>query len=96
MKGGKEMEPRTEWKNVKRAVREKYAWPGGYPMYLIFTDGDSICIECARKEFKQICRDTKDKSGNWEALGYDINWEDTDLYCCHCNNRIESAYGDDD
>jgi hypothetical protein len=27
-----------------------------------------------------------------EAL--DVNWEDPDLFCDHCGNRIESAYAE--
>ena len=39
---------------VKDAIRNKYAWPGGYPLFLITTDGGALCVECGRKEFKQI------------------------------------------
>jgi len=31
---------------------------------------------------------------DWRLVGVEINYEDTDLYCCHCGEQIESAYGD--
>ena len=39
---------------IKDAIRNKYAWPGGYPLYLLTADGCALCVECGRKEFKQI------------------------------------------
>ena len=79
--------------NVKRAIREKYAWPGGYPLYLITADGAALCIDCGKKEFRQIAWDwTRKASTGWCAEATDVNWEDTDLICDHCGNKIESAY----
>lgn len=28
------------------------------------------------------------------VVAYGVNWEDPDLYCDDCSERIESAYGD--
>ena len=25
--------------SIKRALRDKYAWPGGYPLYIVMADG---------------------------------------------------------
>ncbi len=82
---------------VREAIREKYAWPGGYPLYIVMADGESLCVECGKREYKllaQACRD-KDKTGGWLPYAPDVNWEDPDLYCCHCEERIESAYAED-
>lgn len=85
------------FQSVKNAIRDKYAWPGGYPMYLIMSDGEALCVDCGRSEYKLICRATiqRDLSG-WSAVAADINYEDNDLFCAHCSAKIESAYGDDD
>ncbi len=82
---------------VKRAAKEKYAWPGGYPMYIVMDDGEALCCDCANKELGRIAGSTarRDQDG-WAALGVDINWEDSSLFCCHCNARIESAYAEDE
>lgn len=61
------------------------AWHGCYPMFLYFADGDACCFKCARAEYK-IFRN--------EITGAAVNWEDTEMYCSHCNNKIDSAYGE--
>ena len=82
--------------SIKRALREVYAWPGGYPLYIIMGDGEALSIEAARSEWRNICRSTLrgDRDG-WQAAGVDINWQDTSLYCAHTGGPIESAYGED-
>ena len=82
--------------SVKQALRDKYAWPGGYPLYLVMTDGGALCIDCAKAEYHNIADSTvKGINDGWNAAAADINWEDSDLTCDHCNKPIESAYGDD-
>lgn len=72
-----------------------FAWPGGYPIYLVTTDGAALCFECARKEFRQIVWDFQHKaSTGWRVCASTINYEDQDLQCEHCNKRIDPAYGE--
>lgn len=81
---------------IKQAIRDKYAWPGGYPMFIVLSDGEALCMDCARKEYRRLAEATKDNaSDGWRAVAADINYEDTECYCCHCNNKIESAYGEE-
>jgi hypothetical protein len=40
-----------------------FAWPGGYPLYLICSDGGSLCFDCARKEARYIIPSIADKAG---------------------------------
>jgi hypothetical protein len=61
-------------------------FPGGYPLYYLDAGGKVLCPECAR-ENDEYSEDLTD---------YDINWEDDSLYCDHCSESIESAYGNDD
>ena len=78
---------------VKDFIRQPYAWPGGYPMYLIMLDGGTLCHKCAKDNFKEIVRATMDKCPfEWIAYRGEVNWEDDQLYCDHCNVRIASAY----
>ena len=78
-------------------VLTRYAWPGGYPIYLVTTDGGALCPDCVKSEIRNIidsCR--REVDDGWRAYGADINYEDPNLYCDHCGNRIESAYAEED
>lgn len=83
--------------DVKRAIRDKYAWPGGYPLYLVMADGEVLSIDAARAEFRHIVRAHIDKcvDKQWVVVGVCINWENAHLYCSHTGERIECAYGEE-
>lgn len=74
-----------------------YAWPGGYPLYMILQDGCAMCVDCARKEYKQVARARRywNNDDSFGIVACDVNYENNDLYCDHCNKQIESAYGED-
>ena len=82
--------------DFRAAIRNgQYAWPGGYPCYFITSDGAAISFDAARKERRNILESIATLSNDgWRVVGLDINWEDTDLYCEHTNNKIQSAYGE--
>lgn len=84
--------------DFRKAMRQgNYAWPGGYPLYFVMSDGESLSIKSARENIKEILialRDNDGRSG-WKPAALEINCEDTSLYCSHSNEKIESAYGDD-
>jgi hypothetical protein len=67
-----------------------YAWPGGYPIYYLAADNGVLCPKCAN-DYKPG-RDTQEQL---EPVAYGVNWEDSELFCEHCNTRIESAYAED-
>lgn len=82
---------------VKRAIREPFAWPGGYPVYTVMTDGELMCPSCAKSNFRQIVADTYARfGGSWRAAGAGVKWEGEAEPCCHCGKQLESAYGDPD
>lgn len=84
-------------RDVKRAIRDGgYAWPGGYPLYVVMDDGEALSVAAARENWRKIVHETlHGLRGGWRAVGVDINWEDAELYCAHTGERIESAYGDE-
>jgi hypothetical protein len=93
------MEINTLWKfnEVINDPNRKYAWPGGYPCFFICTDGEALSWDAA-VENAGLIRDaiiTNDRNSGWHVAAIEINWEDTELYCAHTNNRIESAYAED-
>jgi hypothetical protein len=81
-----------------RDLAEPYAWPGGYPRYFITSDGAALSYKAAESERRLIRRAirTNDTGGGWCVVACDVNWEDAGLYCDHTNERIESAYAEDD
>ena len=66
-----------------------YVWPGGYPVFYMAQDNGVLCPTCAN-DYKAD-RDTREQL---EPVAADVNWEDADLFCEHCNTRIESAYAE--
>lgn len=81
---------------VKQALRDKYAWPGGYPLYLITSDGEALSIDAAKENWREIvgAHLRKDRRCGWHIAAVAINWEDDSLYCSHSSERIESALGE--
>lgn len=69
------------------------AWPGCYPLYYITKDNGVLCPECVNKNISLV---TDPDDSQWYIVAYDANYENTSLYCDHCNERIESAYADDE
>lgn len=73
-----------------------YAWPGGYPLYFVMSDGESLSYESARGELRQLL-DAFQPQGDsqWRVVGCEINYENLDMVCCHSGEPIPSAYGND-
>ena len=72
-------------------------WPGGYPLYLFTSDNAALCYDCCRNEYRQVSNAVRNYlSDGWRVVGCDINHEDSELHCSHCNDRIPAAYGDDE
>ena len=84
-------------RRVKQAIREPYAWPGGYPRFIVMADGEAVSCEAARAEWRQIVYATlHGLRDGWRAVDTCTNWEDTALYCAHTGERIPSAYAEED
>ena len=76
--------------------RELYAWPGGYPIRPILSDGGTLCTDCLKAEYPAVYRDTLQAEkydwpdSGWTVLGYYYQYGDADLdhgnpFCAHCN-----------
>jgi len=68
-------------------------FPGMYPLFYITKDCAALCPKCVNDNL-ELLSDVDDPQ--WYIVGVEINYESNDLYCDHCNERIESAYGDDE
>jgi hypothetical protein len=72
-----------------------YAWPGGYPLFFITSDGAALSFEAVNQEIESVqdSIDTKCQDG-WQVVAVDVNWEDENLLCDHTGEKIQSAYGE--
>ena len=73
-----------------------WAWPGGYPLFFITSDGEALSFRSAERGQEAICEAIAegDKASSWFVIGVEINYEHPELYCCHSGERIESAYAE--
>lgn len=90
------MKPRNEiMANVRRAIRELFAWPGGYPIYIYTSAGEMLCAQCARENYRAISEATRNRlNDGWRVEGTDVYWEGPPQSCCNCSKPLPSAYGD--
>lgn len=72
---------------------QAYAWPGGYEIFYTVKDGGVLCHQCANKELMRTLDPDDDQ---FHIVDEFINYEDSDLFCDHCNRRIEPAYGEEE
>ena len=84
-------------KDLRTALRNgPYAsmlWPGGYPLFFITSDGGALSFDSVRENYREISQAIRSHSNcGWRVVGCDVNWEDSDLYCAHSNEKIESAH----
>lgn len=77
-------------RDVKDAIRNPYAWPGGYPKTIILDDSELLCATCAEKEFHNVCRDTLCGYSGWCAISVDIIWEGGN-HCNHCGTCVDAC-----
>lgn len=67
---------------------------GGYPLYFITSDGAALSFDSVKNNFRAVVDSIKNQvNDGWRVVGCDVNYEDTDLYCDHSNEKINSAYG---
>ena len=86
----------TNTQELRQALRNPYAWPGGYPTYIMLSDGEVICHDCGKSEYRQLSYSLRNQlRDGWRPVAHFINYEDSEAYCCHCNKHLESAHGDD-
>jgi hypothetical protein len=85
----------TQIKSSIKSALDGYAWPGGYPVYLIMADNGVLCPDCVKKNIRLIIKaNLTGYCKDWQPVTAQINYEDADLYCDNCCKRIESAYNE--
>lgn len=83
-------------RRIKEIIRSgPFAWPGGYPLYFITSDGEAISFEAVRENWREVCHAVRNGwDCGWRVVACEVNWENPDLYCIHTGDRIESAYSE--
>lgn len=81
-------------KQLKEAIRQPYAWPGGYEKSALMSDGGAICMGCCRDNFRNIVDSTKKNIGDgWKLESIGIVWEG-ECQCDQCGKDLV-VYGND-
>lgn len=85
-------------RNLRESCKFDYVFPGGYPVYFVTRDGETLSPQAVRENLREVALAIKLPGSNpqWEVLAVDANWEDPDMYCAHTGKRIPSAYADPD
>ena len=75
---------------LKAAIRQHYAWPGGYELFGICSDGGVLCCDCMQREYYLIAYARKHKiDDQWRVMAIDCAAEyDSLIQCDHCNKVI--------
>jgi hypothetical protein len=83
---------------LKATLRSgQFAWPGGYQLYFVASDGCALSFEGVKQSLTDCYSAIKHRLGNgWRIVGCDVNYEDEELYCAHTGKVIPSAYGSDE
>lgn len=69
-----------------------WAWPGGYPIYFVTSDGEALSFEAAKAERRNIAWSIgTNQNDGWRVIASDINWEG-EITCAHTGKPIEAAY----
>lgn len=73
-----------------------FAWPGGYPLYFITSDGGALAFDTVRDNLRSVLDSIRTKCDDgWRVVACEVNYEDPELYDDHTGEKIESAYGED-
>ncbi len=78
---------------VKETIRAPYAWPGGYRILFLMSDGETILPGTACKNFREVVQDMNDGCGDWQIAGSYIYNEGGPIFDAHTNEQIDSEYG---
>jgi hypothetical protein len=70
----------------------------GYPLFYVW-QGEAFCADCVNENVQSdvdsgLHPDDCEWLGNEEIGGGAVNWENPDLYCCQCSERLPSAYAE--
>lgn len=84
----------TKNPNVRRDSKGRPAtYAECYPVFHVTPDGDALCAACAKERETHHAGFAKPSRREMPEAS-DVNWENSELYCDDCGERIESAYAE--
>lgn len=96
----------TTISDLRAAVRNgPFAWPGGYQMRFICSDGESMCFDCVTAHKREVLHaithiESEDYPEwlvkDWRVVAFEIHYEGEAEICANCNAEIPSVCGDPD
>ena len=75
---------------LRAAIRRPYAWPGGYEVLFVTSDGALLCSACVRKEYRSVSdsiRNARNDGWRVEAITLDNELEGHET-CAHCDRVL--------
>lgn len=88
---------RDDTQAIRAAIRQGYAWPGGYALFGITTDGAAICIDCMKKEYRQISYSARHRvNDGWRIAAIECAANcDGPVNCDQCSKSIVDGSEED-
>ena len=70
-------------------ARNQYAWPGGYELCGVTSDGALLCSNCVKEEYVTIHHSTKHAyNDGWQIVAIISEAELESVNCSHCNKEL--------
>lgn len=88
------MSLRLDSLRLRRAIRDKYAWPGGYPLVFITSDGAALCADCCRANYRSIAWSRLNRVDDGWLVDAIDNGSNSDEHtpCEHCGVELSAYY----
>lgn len=76
--------------SIRAAIRQKYAWPGGYELLAFTSDGGCLCMSCCRGNYRRVAWSRRyNCHDGWLVQGIDAAYNyDGPLVCDHCGRVL--------
>lgn len=80
--------------DLKKYVRNVYAWPGGYEVYAITSDGGCLCMACVRANWRSVVWSRLHRvSDGWQVVAVECDSNlDSAVFCDRCGKAIGPAW----
>lgn len=78
---------------LKACLRAGPYVDGGYPVYFLLSDGETLSFQAARECFREVTHALRNETRDgWRITALCVNYEETGLRCAHTGEAIECAY----
>ena len=77
---------------LRAALRQRYAWPGGYEFVFIVADGACLCSKCVLDNYRLVASDRRNLLNcQWAVTCMALEEEIGDAYCEHCHREFNEG-----